>query len=449
MAHQSSINSRLLLKYLIGNRNAEDLWRLIWPTQHSYLLSRKRAEVIVSRVNVIASLLGVLTLAWIALDVAVFPWPHSLYLTLARLGTGAALIGIARSHRAPAPSISHAYSRLGMLLIVPAIFSIVSYELLFNTPLNSIAATVATAYLFVPFAVAAGLGIFPLTFAESAAYSLIIFAVEGVVIAVHNEHLLLFTHPGAFWLLFLICTISAFISANQVDLIGALITQVSRDSLTNCYRRESGKVILDMQFRLCVRNQTPLVVFFADIDHFKLINDTYGHHVGDDLLTHVASALKATVRGSDVVIRWGGEEFLVVLPNTTCEDAIALVTRLQSNNLGLRPDNTPLTLSIGLAEYQIDGVDNVNTLIKLADHRMYLAKEAGRNRFVRCGDEKIFRCPPQHLTHQPTRRLSPPQSASASKVAEETVCQQARAPPPMSIPHTHTLIHRFCGLFIT
>jgi len=130
----------------------------------------------------------------------------------------------------------------------------------------------------------------------------------------------------------------------------------------------------------------PLSLVFVDLDHFKLVNDRYGHEEGDRVLHNAAEALQKTLRQSDIVVRWGGEEFLVIMPETDGAGAISALKRLRTNGLGLRPDGTPQTASIGLAECLSDNLATYSELIELADHRMYQAKASGRDRvFAREG----------------------------------------------------------------
>ena len=209
-------------------------------------------------------------------------------------------------------------------------------------------------FAFVPFVLAAGLGAFPLALGESALLAAILFAVEvhalsaGGVTARSGG-------PELLWLLFLITVAAGFAAASQLKLMAALVEQAIRDPLTGCLRRESGAEILETQFLLAARQHARLAVLFADIDRFKAVNDAFGHEAGDRVLAATAAALRGMARESDVLIRWGGEEFVVVLPDTASTEAAALIQRLRERGLGTLPDGRPLTMSIGVAEYGGDG----------------------------------------------------------------------------------------------
>ena len=122
----------------------------------------------------------------------------------------------------------------------------------------------------------------------------------------------------------------------------------------------------------------PLSVAIFDIDHFKSVNDRYGHGVGDDVLRRIADAAQAALRGTDTVGRYGGEEFVLVLPNAPLERATRIVERVRIaiDESGGVP---PVTASFGLAT--LSGDASPEALLQRADEALYAAKRAGRNRY--------------------------------------------------------------------
>jgi len=140
--------------------------------------------------------------------------------------------------------------------------------------------------------------------------------------------------------------------------------------------------------------RSAMALLVLDLDHFKLVNDRFGHKAGDDVLSHVGHIFEKAFRRQDVMIRWGGEEFVVGLPGTDAAAAEMIVSRLADLGLGQRPDGTPMTASIGLVERKSDGIDRLRALIELADRRMYQAKRAGRNRFCSGADPHIWKQAP-------------------------------------------------------
>ena len=134
-------------------------------------------------------------------------------------------------------------------------------------------------------------------------------------------------------------------------------------------------------------HDTGLAVAFIDLDHFKAINDTYGHDAGDRALRECTQNMFASLRSTDTLLRWGGEEFVVIMPDTDLEQARLALDRMVRSGLGLRPDGSSLTASIGLAERCVDFAESAQELLDIADRRMYLAKAAGRNRLCFASDE--------------------------------------------------------------
>ena len=125
--------------------------------------------------------------------------------------------------------------------------------------------------------------------------------------------------------------------------------------------------------------RSALSLAFIDLDRFKEINDTFGHSVGDQALRSASQHIQDTMRSSDSLVRWGGEEFLLIMPDTDMTRGRQAMERLLANGLGSRPDGTPLTASVGLAERYFDNISVPHLLLELADARMYKAKKAGRN----------------------------------------------------------------------
>jgi len=125
----------------------------------------------------------------------------------------------------------------------------------------------------------------------------------------------------------------------------------------------------------------PLSAVVVDIDHFKMINDTYGHDVGDEVLIHFTQLMKECVRNTDVVARTGGEEFLILFPNATLSQAVKLAEKIRVNieeNPFVRDEiNHPITASFGVATALTDS--NINAALKQADDKLYVAKNNGRN----------------------------------------------------------------------
>ncbi len=147
------------------------------------------------------------------------------------------------------------------------------------------------------------------------------------------------------------------------------------DQLTDLHNRHSLNRVLAQQIQLAA----PLSVLICDIDHFKQVNDRLGHSAGDAVLRRMAQVLRENVRAADVVGRWGGEEFLVVMSAITPDVALTSAERL-CDAVARAPilDDMPVTLSIGVADYAAS--ETLDSLLQRADSALYAAKHAGRNR---------------------------------------------------------------------
>jgi diguanylate cyclase (GGDEF)-like protein len=167
------------------------------------------------------------------------------------------------------------------------------------------------------------------------------------------------------------------------------------DELTGLYNHRYFKQRLTQEVARAQRLQGPVGLLFVDIDHFKVVNDTWGHPAGDAVLRHLAEVLSASVGGdqvivrlrrADIVARYGGEEFAILLPDARCEGASAVAERIRADLAKHQPvleDGThvPLTISIGVASWPRCASDE-DGLLRAADDALYRAKHEGRDRVV-------------------------------------------------------------------
>jgi diguanylate cyclase (GGDEF)-like protein len=158
------------------------------------------------------------------------------------------------------------------------------------------------------------------------------------------------------------------------------------DGLTGLYNSRYFYKYLDLEIARTKRygNSFSLVLF--DIDDFKKLNDTYGHQSGDEVLQHLARILKSISRETDIVVRFGGEEFIIILPNTSEEDAIALAHRVLDATQDMKiaisdKEEVSITLSGGIASYP-QNASSAKALLNAADNAMYAAKAAGKNTII-------------------------------------------------------------------
>lgn len=161
------------------------------------------------------------------------------------------------------------------------------------------------------------------------------------------------------------------------------------DSLTNVYNRRFGMSRLREEFSRANRDQSPLSIVMVDIDHFKRVNDTYGHLTGDKAIILIASILKNILREGDTVVRYGGEEFFLILNGANCTNAQRVAERIRhqvKDTVFKEGDqHIPLTVSVGFICYPQIQVGTEVELIDCADQALYHAKQTGRNKVVEFG----------------------------------------------------------------
>ena len=163
-----------------------------------------------------------------------------------------------------------------------------------------------------------------------------------------------------------------------------LETLAVTDGLTSLYNHRFFMETLNREFSRFRRMSMPLALLMADIDNFKNFNDTFGHHLGDEILINVADVLKNSRRGSDIVARYGGEEFVVLLPDTGLEQAAIVAEKLrkwvEDSSIDSDQGKLKITISLGVSAMERNSLRNPKDLLILADKALYQAKREGKNK---------------------------------------------------------------------
>ncbi|MBK1987815.1 GGDEF domain-containing protein [Sphaerospermopsis aphanizomenoides BCCUSP55] len=193
-------------------------------------------------------------------------------------------------------------------------------------------------------------------------------------------------HIITFWSIFLFDYLrnSGFIMMVNQRLHQDLRTLATTDFLTKALNRRAIEQYLHHEVARFSRSQTPFSLILIDVDKFKLINDNYGHTYGDIVLQHLVNTLKQSLRSQDLVSRWGGEEFLILLPNTNIESASLIAERLRT-----RVEENPAadgrinyTISLGLATFEEAYINSLELFFIALDQALYQAKKKGRNQVI-------------------------------------------------------------------
>ena len=214
--------------------------------------------------------------------------------------------------------------------------------------------------------------------------------VKGVQAFAIIDHQMIILDPNtgrleSKWYLALLLALTGLMHVNYVvmllkRLIQDLNKMTKTDVLTNVMNRRAAEEALCRELSETTRNGDAFTIFMIDIDFFKSVNDRYGHAKGDEVLRGVCKCMRETVRKNDYVARFGGEEFLIILPHTLVEPAVELADRIRQKVADLRfePNNIRVTISIGVT--QSDTNDTVmEHIVSRADKALYRSKECGRN----------------------------------------------------------------------
>ncbi len=210
--------------------------------------------------------------------------------------------------------------------------------------------------------------------------------IPATVLVQQQNYAVFYTIASGVGIVILVLLVIYFLYTNFIKVLIAaderLVTMATRDVLTGLYNRQSGFEIIEAEMERARRNHQPLHILMLDVDHFKMVNDTYGHHIGDMVLQHLGGILEHSKRRYDYAFRYGGEEFVVFLSELSDEGAVLMAERIRQNIMKspVEVDDTTIsyTASFGLARW--DEKASVETLVNQADTALYQAKEKGRNR---------------------------------------------------------------------
>lgn len=356
---------------------------LISPRSHDTLLSRYCQRLITERLHAASILLCLVTVAWIPIDAALFDFNSRIVVPLAtgRLAFSALFWMVGRIEFRPANAY-HGVGSIALMVSAGLGFIFFAYVVLIEHGQGHIAAQGCEQYALMPIALIAGISIFPLSLVEALSLTILPLMVlivgsrlcDNVFAGLRTDALVLLTSS--------IIGTAVTSSVSQLNLLINLLGHSTMDPLTEALSRRGGTELLDVFFRQSECTGTSLSLALFDLDRFKLINDRYGHLAGDRVLREMIRSLKVRMRRQDAVIRWGGEEFVVVMPNTDAVRAREVLMDLCFSGSTVRPDGTLQAVSAGLAERTVDKAQSWTELVNIADERMYKAKEMGRNQLV-------------------------------------------------------------------
>jgi len=352
---------------------------LLHPLGHWHAISQQRGQIVRERIRLACFVLCGFMLAMAGADLVFLSGASAWQVAGARVLAGFVFLGISVGLRIQGSPHATWMALALMHFILPALH--LSVQPILAASGDPAASVLLRLSSQLPVVTVAWMSLFPLTVVETIALSLplLAFVLIGLsaISGATTSDVVASVGPLA-----LLVAVSAVSGASQLSHLISLVIRSTHDGLTGCLNRKAGEEILDLQMRMAERNHAPLTVLFLDIDNFKSVNDTYGHEAGDEVLRAVADSLREKLRLTDKAIRWGGEEFVVVLPATSGEGLRIVVERLRAG-LGLRPDGKPVTVSMGGGMTgEAEAGTTPDHLVALADARMYKAKKGGKDRFI-------------------------------------------------------------------
>lgn len=352
---------------------------LVWPGSSPPLAHIRRAELISARVRVISLVMVPVMALWIAVDAAFLPAILLGPLAVGRLVVALGFISLAafvQHHR----SMRRAQAGVVALFAIPTLFYFYASGVLPDAGTGSEAGALLITYELLPFVIVGAVAIFPLTVVESVIVVLPVITgkVLGTIGLAAGDA---WGEEAAFaWLLIVMSGVAAAGAASQLHFMLALLQRASRDPITGTLTRAVGEELLALHVSQSRRTEQPLSLVFVDLDGFKSVNDRFGHEAGDAVLRQSADTIRGKVRDGDAVVRWGGDEFMILLPGASLAAGAVVVARLHEKGLAQRPDGGVQHASFGIAEMIEDDARDWQHLVRIADERVYAKKIERRRR---------------------------------------------------------------------
>lgn len=347
---------------------------------HSDDFNAARSEYIRTRVNILSIVFAIFAPLWIPMDYLLLESEDLNVIAFYRLMLFAGMVLLLFINNARKRNLQHSLFCLTMLIALPAVFYTASLFQLFNSNAPLIG------YSFIPFLLVAILSVFPLTIMEGAALG------AGLIITlIYNDYYAstLFTLHGFkdLWLISVLLVIALWANQAQLHMLLRLYRQATRDPLTGLLNR---RVMTERLKELTQRwnsnqKKPPVCVLMLDLDRFKRINDNHGHLTGDKVLQAFSQIMKEELRSTDILTRYGGEEFAAVLPGTNIDNAVKAAERIRQRceqSWVTSKNNEPVHFTTSIGVGQLKEAEEINELLHRVDNSLYEAKKTGRNKVI-------------------------------------------------------------------
>lgn len=346
---------------------------------HSSDFNQTRANYIRGRLWLMCLFFAIAVPAFAIIDFFILPKAQATSLFLARVGLSGCLFFIAFVLRKPTQlTVLRVCSLIAFLL--PSLFYLHSMTSLIAVNLMQL----PIVYSMLPYLIVAMLGLFPMTILGGVTLISVVF-IPFITFELMQFQGNVWPIVNSIWLFSLFAGISLWLQTSQLSMLMKLYRESTVDPLTKLINRRVLMRVTEKEQAKVREDGTPLSIIMFDLDKFKRVNDEHGHHVGDQVLIMTAKVMKQVLGKANIGARFGGEEFVCVLPNNTLAQAklIAdeILTQLRDKNVTLS-DGGLLTVTASLGVAQFTKNETVEQVFKRADELLYAAKDSGRNRVV-------------------------------------------------------------------
>jgi diguanylate cyclase (GGDEF)-like protein len=367
------VPSQLFFSYFSLDKHA--LNDLISTKYHSDDFITTRTSYITIRLWFMCMFFSLSVPVFSLFDFIFFPNKEAIYLLSARIVLSICLFMLSKTLKSrPLVHIIRIVMPLAFLL--PMLFFVTSMLIINSIP----AEVVPSIFSMMPYFILAMLGLFPLTISGGFFVICCIFTPFVIynLVLVNKPFWLFFNDV---WLFMLFAGISLWLQVGQLSMLMKLYRESTVDPLTKLINR---RVLLRLARRSHEYHEVYSVVMF-DLDRFKRVNDNYGHAIGDKVLVAVAKVIQRKLRSTDIIARFGGEEFVAVLPKTKLDDANIIASRVAvaiSRQVITLADGNELSVTASVGVTQRKQAENLDDVLKRADDFLYFAKDNGRNQVI-------------------------------------------------------------------
>ncbi len=355
---------------------------IISTQSHSKDFKETRADYIVLRLRLLTIVYAVFILLWMPFDYIFLRPEHFAALVFPRVLMTVFLLLIGRITLRPLTS-----RQVNFLLALTIISACTFYLIAMRILNQGVAEAPLAGYNMMPILIVSMLGVFPLTFDWGITFIATIMitflgleASLGQLITANTANML--------WMFLMMGGISLWVQWSHLLMLLRLYRESTLDPLTGLINRRVLMKRLSFEIAHLNERNTTFCIMMFDLDRFKRINDNYGHLIGDKVLKTTAVILQKGLREHDIIARFGGEEFVAVLPNCRIEEAIAVAERIRTVCYGTHltapnGDDIQSSTSVGVTEYKPG--EAIEATLNRVDELLYRAKEMGRNRVMHCG----------------------------------------------------------------